>query len=299
MLRERVARSALTRTGGFLEGFSHTLQPYVGCRFGCSYCYVRESAVHRFRGGGQEWGAYAYPRKGIAERLSRELNGLRRRSSLGHTAIFMSSSTDPYQGAERSWRLTRSCLEALSHSPPGLLVVQTRSPLVERDFALLAAMQERCLLNLTVETDREDVRRHITPRCSSIHRRLETARRARGAGIPTQITVSPCLPFSDVETFGGLLLDSSERVVVDSYVSGDGSGGKRTGRTGLPDLYAQKGWTGWQSEAAAGELYSWLHQRIGENAGWSREGFTRQARKITGAAGSPDEGRHRTGTVAK
>ena len=73
VLQERSARSALTRTGGFLKGFSHTLQPYIGCRFGCSYCYVRRSNVHRFFGGGLEWGAYVYPRVGIAQRLETEL----------------------------------------------------------------------------------------------------------------------------------------------------------------------------------------------------------------------------------
>jgi len=35
----RMASGALTKTGGFLAGFTHTLQPYIGCRFGCEYCY--------------------------------------------------------------------------------------------------------------------------------------------------------------------------------------------------------------------------------------------------------------------
>lgn len=281
LLHERPARGALTRTGGFLTGFSHTLQPYIGCRFGCSYCYVSQSNVHRFYNGGQEWGNYVYPRVGIAERLESDLARLHRRDALNRAAIFMSSSTDPYQGAERTYQLTRHCLSVLKESPPGLLVIQTRAPLAARDFDIMAALGDRCLLNLTIETDREDVRRVLTPLCPSIQQRLETVRQARRRGIATQVTVSPCLPFSDVEAFGELLLGVSDRVIVDSFVAGDGGGGKRTERTAIPALYATSGWGEWDSQEAASSLYQWLHHRIGERAGWSQEGFTRQARKVT------------------
>lgn len=281
LLHERPARGALTRTGGFLTGFSHTLQPYIGCRFGCSYCYVSQFNVHRFYNGGLEWGNYVYPRVGIAERLELELARLHRRDALKRSAIFMSSSTDPYQGAERIYQLTRKCLSVFKKRPPGLLVIQTRAPLAARDFDIMAALGDRCLLNLTIETDREDVRRILTPLCPSIQQRLETARQARRRGIATQVTVSPCLPFSGVEAFGEMLLKVSDRVIVDSFVAGDGGGGKRTARTKIPGLFARSGWEEWHSQEAASFLYEWLHHRIGERAGWSQEGFTRQARKVT------------------
>ncbi len=282
LLHERPARGALTRTGGFLKGFSHTLQPYIGCRFGCSYCYVRQSNVHRFFNEGLEWGSYVYPRTGIAERLELELERLHRRGALKQSAIFMSSSTDPYQSAERTYLLTRHCLSVFEKMPPGLLVIQTRAPLAARDFDLMASLGERFLLNLTIETDREDVRRILTPHCPSIRQRLNTVRQARERGITTQVTVSPCLPYSGVEAFGRLLLEVSDRVIVDSYVAGDGGGGKRTARTAIPDLYARSGWEDWRSQEAAMTLYDWLCHRIGKRAGWSQEGFTRQARKVTG-----------------
>ena len=282
LLHERPARAALTRTGGFLTGFSHTLQPYIGCRFGCNYCYVRQSNVHRFHGGGLEWGSYVYPRVGIAEQLELELARLQKRDLLTQSAVFMSSSTDPYQAAERTYKLTRQCLIVFDRMPPGLLVIQTRAPLAARDFDIIAALGERCLLNMTVETDREDVRRTLTPHCPSIRQRLEAARTARDRGIPTQLTVSPCLPYSNVETFGKLLLEVCDRVVVDSFIAGDGSSGNRTARTEIPALYARSGWEDWRSQEASLALYDWLGERIGERAGWSQEGFTRQARRVTG-----------------
>ena len=42
-----VKRALTPQKGGFLaSGFTHTLNPYVGCTFGrvgCPFCYVRES----------------------------------------------------------------------------------------------------------------------------------------------------------------------------------------------------------------------------------------------------------------
>jgi DNA repair photolyase len=270
----RPARGALTKTGGFLAGFTHTLQPYIGCRFGCEYCYVKGLGVHRFHQPAQAWGSYVHPRTGIAEYLRKELSGLARRGKLDEVAIFMSSSTDPYQPVERRLRLARSCLEVLAEFPPRLLVVQTRSPLVEDDFALVQALGPCCWLSFTLETDLDAVRAAMTPLCPGVERRLATMRAARAAGIQVQAAVSPCLPYSGVETFGRVLLDVADRVVVDTYTSGDGQQGKRTAATQVPALYAQKEWGGWQEEEKARALYGWLAERMGERAGWSQAGFT-------------------------
>jgi DNA repair photolyase len=270
---ERPARSALTKTGGFLAGFTHTLQPYLGCRFGCEYCYVKGLGVHRFHQPVQEWGGYVHPRTGIAQELRKELGRYARRAKLDELAFFMSSSTDPYQPLERRMRLTRACLEVLCEFPPRLLMVQTRSPLVENDFALLRRLGERCWLSMTLETDLDDVRAAVAPLSPSIERRMATMRAARRAGIQVQAAVSPCLPFSSIETFGVRLLDVADRVVVDTFASGDGQQGKRTAATQVPSIYEQMGWGDWRAQAHARALYTWLAARIGAQAGWSQEGF--------------------------
>ncbi len=280
-LTPRTASSALTPTGGFLTGFTHTLNPYVGCRFACAYCYVQGSPVHRFHQPHLPWGDYAHPRTDIANHLEHELVRFAKKGELDQVSIFMSSATDPYQGLERQWRLTRACLEVLVKYPPGLLNVQTRSPFVQEDYALLRQLGPRCWLNFTVETDLEAVRQAITPRCPSIAQRLVALRAALDMPLNVQITVSPCLPYSSVETFGHLLLSHSQRVIVDSYTSGDGSGGKRTTKTAIPALYRDLGWDDWHNEQAASALYQWLHDQIGDHAGWSQTGFTALAKPVT------------------
>lgn len=270
----RPARSALTKTGGFLTGFTHTLQPYIGCRFGCEYCYVKGLGVHRFHQPAQAWGHYVHPRTGIADCLRKELNSLAQRGKLGNVAIFMSSATDPYQPVERHFRLARACLEVLNDFPPRLLMVQTRSPLIIDDLSRLQTLGKCCWLSFTLETDLDEVRAAVTPLCPAIGRRVAVMRAAREAGIQVQAAVSPCLPFSHVERFGTLLLECADRVVVDTFSSGDGQQGKRTAATEIPALYRQMGWGAWQSEEQAQHLYSWLAERIGERAGWSQAGFT-------------------------
>lgn len=270
----RPASGALTKTGGFLAGFTHTLQPYIGCRFGCEYCYVKGLSVHRFHQPAQAWGDYVHPRLGIADQLRKELARLAARGELERLAIFMSSATDPYQGAERQWRLSRACLEVFADYPPGLLVVQTRSPLVADDFDRLCALGTRCWLNVTVETDREEVRHQATPRCPSLAQRWQLLQAAQAAGLQVQITVSPCLPFSSVEKFGKRLLAHGQRVIVDTFASGDGQAGKRTAQTAIPTLYATQAWGDWKAETEAQALYSWLHERKHGQIGWSQAGFT-------------------------
>lgn len=273
----RPASGALTKTGGFLCGFTHTLQPYIGCAFGCTYCYVQGLQVHRFHQPAATWGDYAHPRTGIAERLRRELAGHARAGRLHTLAIFMSSATDPYQPAERSWRLSRACLEVFGERPPGLLVVQTRSPLVRDDFALIRALGDHAWLSVTLETDDEAVRRAVTPRCPSLAQRRALIEDAQAAGLNVQVAVSPCLPFSSVPAFGEQLLrlaGDRGRVVVDSYVAGDGQGGRRTAATQTPALHEANDWPTWRDESAPRALYAWLSERMGSRVGWSQAGFS-------------------------
>lgn len=276
----RPASGALTKTGGFLTGFTHTLQPYIGCAFGCAYCYVQGLTLHRCRRPKAAWGDYVHPRTGIAERLRREMARFAAAGALETVSVFMSSATAPYQGAERQWRLSRACLDVLLEYPPGLLVVQTRSPLVMDDLDRLRDLGSRCWLSLTIETDLDAVRRVVTPRAPALVQRWATAAAMQAAGVQVQIAVSPCLPYSAAESFGAALLTHADRVVVDTYVSGDGQAGRRTAATMTPALYDGNAWGDWRGEGAARTLFAWLAQEIGARAGWSYAGFTDLARAI-------------------
>ncbi|WP_274651804.1 SPL family radical SAM protein [Paenibacillus humicola] len=231
--RKRPVR-LLTPASGYLDGYAYTLNPYTGCSFGCSYCYVRRMPVALFRK--QSWGEWTerkpVRREDFASEWSRAL-------AKGTVTVFMSSATDPYQPEEAAARLTRTVLETISNQPPAFILVQTRSPLVLRDADLLQQLGDRVRVSVTVETDLEEMRRRLTPAAPPLAARWRAIRELRRLGIPVQAAVSPLLPHSDA--FAAMLAETAERVVVDDFFRGDGSGGKRSAQLKMRERYAQLG----------------------------------------------------------
>lgn len=227
---EKTPQKILTPTSGFLEGYTHSLNPYIGCAFGCSYCYVRQSPVGLFRK--QEWGSWVDVKKGAAEKLKKELLLLRKKEK--RIVIFMSSSTDPYQPIEHKEQITRTLLEVMAEIQPDFLFVQTRSPLVTRDIDLLAKLGDKVMVSITVETDLEEVRKRFSPAAPPIPARLKALKELRDSGIPVQVAVAPALPFSD--RFPEKLTGLVDRICVDDF-TGDGSGGKRTNRLKIGERF--------------------------------------------------------------
>lgn len=266
---------ALTSTGGFLKGFGFTLNPYVGCAFGdnggCPFCYVRALPVARAESG--PWGAWVVAKRNLPALLERELEALDRAQRLAAATIFMSSATDPYQGLERRLKLTRAALEAFIRHPPRRLLVQTRSPIVERDLDLLRALGDRVIVSLTIETDDDSVRRALTPTSPSIERRLRCARRIRAAGVFVQIAVAPMMP-NHPQRFAAILDEAADRVIVDTYFDGDGANGRRSRALEIGSLYERLGYEGWFQPGAEAELMAALSVRLGAaRVLFSRAGF--------------------------
>lgn len=242
----------------------------MGCGFGAggcgAYCYVAESPIGLYAG--LPWGEWIEVKANAAAVLSRELSAI---ADLQGVRVFMSSATDPYQPAERAAEVTRGVLQAFSRQPIGLLIVQTRSPLVERDLDVLASMPF-AWLSMTVETDDDAIRRALTPTCPSIDRRFEAMRRAREAGVHVQATVSPAFPH-DAGRFVDRLAEVADRVIVDT-LCGDGAGGKRSARRPIVPRLASLGVEDWRDETAARALFEQLRRRLGDDrVGWSQEGF--------------------------
>ena len=269
------ATRALTPTGGFLDGFSYSLNPYIGCAFGdgggCPFCYVRALPVARAQPG--PWGSWVVAKSNLLELLARELRALEQSGKLERAAVFMSSATDPYQGMERRMRLTRGALELFVRRPPRRVLLQTRSPLIERDLDLLIQLGPRLIASITVETDDEQVRRALTPTSPSIARRLAAARRLRAAGVFVQLAIAPMMP-NHPERLAELADGTADRVVVDTYFDGDGSGGRRSRALRMDEVYARLGYQRWFRPGAERELMAAMRARMGaERVLFSREGF--------------------------
>jgi DNA repair photolyase len=262
----RDVSSILTRTGGYLSGFSHSLQPYSGCGFSCEYCYVREMAVQRANPHGLPWGGWLAPKRNAPALLARAARAGRLRGA----RIFCSSATDPYVPQERRLLLTRGCLEVMALHPPAVLVLQTRSPDVLRDADLLARIPG-ALVSLTLTTDDESVRRLLEPDSPSLGRRLDALARLRAAGLRTQAAVAPLLPCNP-RRLAELLEPRADRVVVDDFFQGDGAGGRRS-RQALAQLRAA-GFGTWAEPGYAAETVAVLRSVLGsERVVVSQAGF--------------------------
>jgi DNA repair photolyase len=273
---EKTSR-ALNPTGGFLSGFSYSLNPYIGCAFGaaggCPFCYVRALPI-AMKGAGAPWGSWVIAKINLKERLLAELRAMRKAGRLDAATVFMSSATDPYQGLERRLRISRGALEAFVEYPIRRVLLQTRSPMVERDLDLLKQLGDRVMVSITLETDDDAVRRAITPTSPSVERRLKTARLLRREGVPVQLAISPMLP-NHPHRFAELVDDAADRVIVDSYFAGDGSGGRRSRALGIGALYDRLGYEGWFRPGAENELLDAMRARLGEpRVLYSREGFS-------------------------
>ncbi len=275
MIEQIQAKSILNPTGGFLSTYTHSLNAYQGCAFGkgsCPYCYVRAMPIQRFAS--RSWGDWVKAKINAPDLLRRELEAAKRKGTFGSLRIFMSTATDPYQGAEAQLKITRGILEVFASSGDfGLLVVQTRSPLIERDVDLLKQLNTRVAVSFTIETNREDVRRQITPTSPSVERRLATLEKLTRAGLKTQAAISPVLP-CDAEAFADLIAARAVRAVVDTLMDGDGAGGRRSAELGMPELLRTLGYEDWLRRDAHEPLIRALRARMGaDRVGFSQEGF--------------------------
>jgi DNA repair photolyase len=212
------ARSIFSEATGFIKrgGFQWSCNPYLGCTFGCTYCYAM--FLPQNRRPKDEWGRW-FAAKANAVELAR-----RQAPKVAGQAVYMASVTDPYQPAERSLFLTRGILEALIPHQPRL-VVQTRGPLVVRDIDVLQRFRA-LRVNVSIPTDSERVRQLFEPKAPPLAKRWQAVRELQAAGIPVGICVTPTLPLENAAAFAEQLAnaDADLLVVQEFHDSGGGFG---------------------------------------------------------------------------
>ncbi|GAC1514729.1 MAG: hypothetical protein NVS1B4_03100 [Gemmatimonadaceae bacterium] len=194
-----------------------SINPYIGCAFGCAYCYARYAhryAIDRAATAGQLSvatrerlalmpGWLAFEREILVKenaasalRLHRRSRAYRQRLLEGGETIVIGTATDPYQPAERRYRITRSLLDELGESDGLSIVIITKSPLVTRDVDVLARLTQRGSLTVHVSliTLDRDLARRLEPRAPTPDSRVRAVERLREAGIDVGVNVMPVLP---------------------------------------------------------------------------------------------------------
>lgn len=166
------------------------INPYVGCMIACPFCYVSDRADFSRSLEGLPrlpWGRYLDVKVNAAEVLRREVREVR------HGIVRMSPIlTDPYQPAERRYRITRQVLEVLADTDIAPVVL-TRSPLILEDAPLLARFR-RALVGFSIPTDDDRYRRIFEPDADPIEARFAALQALHAAGVRTFVVVQPVLP---------------------------------------------------------------------------------------------------------
>jgi DNA repair photolyase len=180
IVKEVYAKTILSKS----KVFDYTINPYIGCEHGCTYCYAR--FMKRFTGHKEEWGRFVDVKINATSLLQGEI----KKKRAGR--VWISGTCDPYQPLEKKYELTKRCLEILSkHDWP--VAVQTKSPLVLRDAELLRKFND-IEVGLTITTADENIRKIFELNSPPIKERIKTLEKLHSVGIKTYAMIAPMLP---------------------------------------------------------------------------------------------------------
>jgi len=188
-IHEIEAKTIITPTK--VPSADYVINPYTGCQFACAYCFA--SFMGRFVGeSNANWGNYVYVKTNAVDLMEKEVHRLLRLDP--HPRLSISTVTDPYQGVERRYRLTRGVLRVLSaHGYGGRVSILTKSPIVLDDVEILQEI-ENAEVGLSISTSDDALSRELDAMAPLAHARLEVLSKLNEAGITTYVFVGPLLP---------------------------------------------------------------------------------------------------------
>ncbi len=183
--------------------YDYSVNPYRGCSNACRYCYA--AFMKRFTGHREPWGDFVDVKINAPEVLAKEI----KRKPVGR--VWVSGVCDPYQPAEKMYRLTRRCLEILLGSG-WPVTIQTKSSLVLRDADVLKT-SEGVEVGFSIATAEEKMRQIFEPGASPIYERIDALKSLHAHGIKTFVMIAPLLP--GAETLPRELAGAVDFVLVD------------------------------------------------------------------------------------
>jgi DNA repair photolyase len=183
IVREIFAKSILSKS----QIYDYAINPYVGCSHSCRYCYA--AFMRRFTGHKEKWGEFVDIKVNAPELLAREI----KRKRMGR--VWVSGVCDPYQAAEKKYKLTLRCLEILLENQ-WPVTIQTKSSLVLRDIDILEKFRD-IEVGFSITTADEKIRKIFEPGASPIKERIRALDVLHSREIQTFVMIAPILPGSD------------------------------------------------------------------------------------------------------
>jgi len=188
-IKEIQAKSIIGSTQ--VPSADYVINPYTGCQFACMYCFA--SFMGRFVGEtNNNWGNYVYVKTNANELMEKDIKRLMKKSP--HPRVVLSTVTDPYQGVEKKYRLTRGILEVFAENNyQGRVGILTKSPMILDDLELLKTIPN-LEVGMSITTTDDKLSRFLEVQAPLASARLRTLKKLNDAGIKTYVFVGPFLP---------------------------------------------------------------------------------------------------------
>ena len=186
------------RDSWFLDDYS--INPYEGCGFNCTYCYVHGSKY------GENLAEKIVIKKDATAILDKQLANRAKKKEFGFIAV--GSATDAYMQMEEEIGLTKELLKViLKHRFP--VFISTKSELIKRDIELLKQIDANAILpedliqnpgrgviiSFSFSTLDEKLAKQLEPGAPTPQKRLETLKIFRDNGFLCGINAMPLLPY--------------------------------------------------------------------------------------------------------
>jgi len=191
------------RDSWFLDDYS--INPYEGCGFNCTYCYVHGSKY------GEDLAEKIVIKKDATAILDEQLANRAKKNEFGFIAV--GSATDAYMQVEEEIGLTKELLQViLKHRFP--VFISTKSELIKKDLDLLKQIDANAILpkdlkqnpgrgviiSFSFSTLDEKLSKQLEPGAPSPQKRLETLKLFCDNGFLCGVNAMPLLPYiSDTE----------------------------------------------------------------------------------------------------
>jgi DNA repair photolyase len=164
----------------------YSAHPYIGCRSGCEFCYLRGKR-YLGRRPPETFDTLIQVKTNAVDLLRKEL------SRLEPDVI---ACGDWQQPAEDRYQLSRRMLQVVSELRFPLFVVE-RSPLLSRDIDLLSEINRKTWVGVVYSFSGMEPRlkRAFEPRSPGVERRLKAMQQLAEVGILVGTSLMPILPF--------------------------------------------------------------------------------------------------------
>jgi DNA repair photolyase len=186
------------RDSWFLDEYS--VNPYEGCGFNCTYCYVHGSKY------GENLAEKIVLKKDAVAILDKQLSNRAKKGQYGFIAL--GTATDAYMQVEEEYRISRQYLEIILKYRFSVFI-STKSTLIRRDLDVLKEIDRQAILpadlqqslgrgvilSFSFSTLDEELAKKLEPGALSPQLRLETMKYCSEQGLLTGMNAMPLLPF--------------------------------------------------------------------------------------------------------